>query len=382
MFGFIKSKVTDVAEGATGMDLDGDGKAGKKSGSGGTGGAGGLSLGSATSMLSSLAFPKNDAGGVDLDDGYALPVSDCTGNKKSLFVGINYFGQKGELRGCLNDVVNMKELIMSKYGFADDAEHMLVLTDDQEGANAPTRENIERGMRWLIEGAQEGDSLFFHYSGHGGTTDDVSPESDEADGKDETLIPVDYQANGVIVDDEIHETLVAPLPKGVRLTAVMDCCHSGSIFDLPFSYQIDGSLHIIETDNRKKAIEAAIKAGKALICGDKLQAAMHSASAVWNLVKQDDPSAGRPMVVRKSLADVVQFSGCKDEQTSADAHIDGEHTGAMSWALIGCLNEFGLEQTYSELLGNIRTKLATKYTQVPQMSSGHKMNMSGSKFHM
>ncbi len=106
--------------------------------------------------------------------------------------------------------------------------------------------------RWLIQGAKSGDSLFFHYSGHGATSKDVSPETDEADGQDETLVPLDYQSAGMIVDDEIFDMLVAPLPKGVRLTAVMDCCHSGSVFDLPYSYVLDGSRDLpVEVDNRK-----------------------------------------------------------------------------------------------------------------------------------
>jgi hypothetical protein len=42
---------------------------------------------------------------------------------------------------------------------------------------------------------------------------DVRPDTDEADGQDETLVPVDYQSAGMIVDDEIFDMLVAPLPK-------------------------------------------------------------------------------------------------------------------------------------------------------------------------
>lgn len=31
---------------------------------------------------------------------------------------------------------------------------------------------------------------------------------------------------------------------------------------------------------------------------------------------------------------VFMFSGCKDEQTSADAFIAGKHVGAMSWSFL------------------------------------------------
>lgn len=34
---------------------------------------------------------------------------------------------------------------------------------------------------------------------------------------------------------------------------------------------------------------------------------------------------------------VFMFSGCKDDQTSADATISGSHVGAMSWALLQTL---------------------------------------------
>lgn len=40
---------------------------------------------------------------------------------------------------------------------------------------------------------------------------------DEADGKDETMVPVDYQRSGQIRDDIIFEELVAKLPAGVSL---------------------------------------------------------------------------------------------------------------------------------------------------------------------
>jgi hypothetical protein len=54
-------------------------------------------------------------------------------------------------------------------------------------------------MRWLVQGAQPNDSLFFHFSGHGGQTEDL--DGDEDDGLDETIYPVDFKQAGMIVDD-------------------------------------------------------------------------------------------------------------------------------------------------------------------------------------
>jgi metacaspase-1 len=60
-------------------------------------------------------------------------------------------------------------------------------------------------------------------------------------GYDETILPVDFQSAGEIIDDDIHRIVVRPLPKGVRLHAIFDSCHSGSVMDLPFSYKVCGA---------------------------------------------------------------------------------------------------------------------------------------------
>merc|ERR1711916_26000 len=86
--------------------------------------------------------------------------------------------------------------------------------------------------------------------------------------------------------------------------------------------------------------------------------------------------------IKTSLADVIQFSGCKDSQTSADAFIEGESCGAMSHSLIKAFNDHGLNQTYAEVLKNVRTTLLGKYKQIPQMSTGHRMMDLDGTFHM
>ena len=43
---------------------------------------------------------------------------------------------------------------------------------------------------------------------------------------------------GQIVDDELNNWLVNPLPQGVILHCVIDACHSGSVMDLPYRSKI------------------------------------------------------------------------------------------------------------------------------------------------
>ena len=42
--------------------------------------------------------------------------------------------------------------------------------------------------------------------------------------------------SGQIVDDEMNAILVQQLPRGARLTAIFDSCHSATALDLPYVY--------------------------------------------------------------------------------------------------------------------------------------------------
>lgn len=73
---------------------------------------------------------------------------------------------------------------------------------------------------------------------------------------------------------------------------------------------------------------------------------------------------------KMSPADCISFSGCKDDQTSADAQEGGEATGAMSYAFVSTLTE-KQHQSYQDLLVNVRKILKSKYAQKPQLSASH-----------
>ncbi|KXN72137.1 hypothetical protein CONCODRAFT_5060 [Conidiobolus coronatus NRRL 28638] len=302
------------------------------------------------------SLPRDQPLPEGFQQGQQIQVSNFSGKKRALLIGINYFKTKAELRGCINDVQNVKNFLMKHYGFRLD--DMVILTDDQQDPKfIPTRQNMINAMHWLVGGAQPNDSFFFHYSGHGSQQEDKT--GDEDDGFDETICPVDYERAGMIIDDEMNDIMVKPLPQGCRLTAIFDCCHSGTALDLPYVYNHEGKLK--EYNPGKVALTSLVTVGKSYMTGDIMGAAMGLKSGLEKLVK-------------------VMFSGCKDTQTSADTQEQGVGaTGAMSYALIKSLTTDPYGLTYLQLLNSVRQILRGKYQQLPQLSSGRPMNME-SKF--
>ncbi|KEZ43577.1 hypothetical protein SAPIO_CDS4502 [Scedosporium apiospermum] len=287
---------------------------------------------------------------------YAYQYSRCTGIRKALLIGINYFGQRGQLRGCINDVRNMSAYLVTHFGYK--REDMVILTDDQQNPmSQPTKQNILRAMHWLVKDARPNDALFFHYSGHGGQTKDL--DGDEVDGYDEVIYPVDFRQTGHITDDEMHRIMVQPLQAGVRLTAIFDSCHSGTALDLPYIYSTQGIM---------KAPDLAREAGEGLLQVVSSGSLSEAANGFTSLLKRaatGQEAHERTMMTKTSPADVVMFSGSKDNQTSAD-----ENTGAMSWAFMSALKK-NPQQSYVQLLNSIRDELSTRYTQRPQLSCSH-----------
>jgi hypothetical protein len=251
-----------------------------------------------------------------------------TGRRKALLIGINYTGTRAALRGCVNDVRNMKDML-AQHGFHDRPDSMVCLTDDQRGQFSPTKANIMKGLQWLVAGAVAGDSLFFHFSGHGAQKRD--PTGHESDGMNETVLPVDFQRAGQITDDEIWNTIVWPLQSGVRLTAVMDCCHSGTGMDLPFLWKY-GS---------------------------------------WEEEVNPAHSAG----------DVQLFSGCEDAQCSADTYSASVGAGgAMTQAFIAALKSNPMA-LYPDFLETIHRHLRRRgMRQKPMLTSSQRFDLSSRVF--
>lgn len=246
-----------------------------------------------------------------------------------MIIGINYIGSSSALRGCINDANNVSAYLHNRRGYK--REDMVVLTDDQrDQVSQPTKANIERAMHWLVKDARPNDSLFFHYSGtiiapwltstsmisnpnagHGGQTEDL--DGDEEDGYDEVIYPVDFKRAGHIVDDYMHQVMVASLLPGVRLTAIFDSCHSGSALDLPFIYSTQGVLK--EPNLAKEAGQGLLGMVTSYAKGDLGGVASGAFNLIKRVAKGNDVTEANKRT-KTSPADVIMWSGSKDVQTS------------------------------------------------------------------
>lgn len=241
--------------------------------------------------------------------------------KQALLVGINYTGTFSALNGCINDVQNIKKYLLQR-GYSE--ENITVLTD--ETAMKPTRVNILTQLLKLI--LCDAKKLFFHYSGHGSYVRDE--DGDEPDGKDECLCPIDYEDAGMILDDELRGILQC-LNEGKKLTVLLDCCHSGSGCDLSYNM--------------------CERAGRYLMVKTRKQ--------------------------RKTRGDCVMISGCRDNQTSADAYIEGNYQGALTNSFLDLVSGNAVSLSYEELVLQLRLKLKNEeYSQIPCLSSGKKLQLT------
>jgi hypothetical protein len=139
--------------------------------------------------------------------------------KKAVMIGINYFCQRGQLRGSTRDVKNMAACLNVNFGYQ--RENMVILSDDQQHPlSQPTKANILQAMHCLTKDAQSNDSLVFYYSGHGPKP--AGFHENQEDAYTEVMYPVDFRSAGLISSLEVHKIMVEGLSAGVKLKTILD----------------------------------------------------------------------------------------------------------------------------------------------------------------
>ena len=261
--------------------------------------------------------------------------------KKALCVGINDFKNYpgAALRGCVNDVQDMSSLLQNLLGFA--SEDITTLTD----ADA-TKANIMNSLKTMVDEAKAGkhNYLVFSFSSHGTQVPDLS--GDEDDAADEAFCPHDlnqagdvWDPNFIITDDELHDLFVT-LPENVLLEVYLDTCHSGS---------------------GVKGIDFLLTRKPRYMPPPSLQA-----------FKQIDGRVSRGLarkfMVQQPVVHHILWAGCRADQTSADALIEGSWHGAFTYYfckhMLACKNQLSRKEVMSKVREDL---VAGDYTQVPQL---------------
>ena len=161
------------------------------------------------------------------------PAALQAAEKRALLIGINDYlaNDPGaqppvgdtwvpeDLNGALNDIALMRQVLKSRYGFAD--KNIRTLEN-----SAATRTAMLAALEDFVAQTRPGDIVYIHFSGHGSQVPDT--DGDEEDGLDETILSHDARTGNVpdITDDELGRLLA-----GLRTPnslVVLDSCHSGT----------------------------------------------------------------------------------------------------------------------------------------------------------
>ncbi|KAF5759495.1 putative Caspase-like domain superfamily [Helianthus annuus] len=147
-----------------------------------------------------------------------------TGSKRlAVLVGFNYANTPNELHGCINDVLAMRQVLIDRFGF--EPSNIQLLTDAPGSLIMPTGAKIKEVLHHMVDVAEPGDILYFHYSGHG--TRIPSNKHVHPFHQDEAIVPCDYN----LITDVDFRNLVNRVPKGASFTILSDSCHSGGLID-------------------------------------------------------------------------------------------------------------------------------------------------------
>ena len=243
-------------------------------------------------------------------------------------MGINaYPNPNNNLRGCINDIIDMEYFIASKNKVYA-RENIKTLTDSKA-----TKKNIINHLKWLLLGANAGDQILFHYSGHGAQLPSKG-HTFEQDGLDEIICPYDFSdadAAKTAISDKEFAKIFSDIPKGVHFVWISDSCHSEDL----------SRKQHLAPETRFRRFNHEPQQGVAI------PAASLGAA---------------PIPLHGAL-----LSGCASYQLSADAYINNRFNGAFTHYLIKNLSQYGQDASMQDIIKYVNIDLMNNdYDQNPQ----------------
>ena len=280
--------------------------------------------------------------------------------KRAICVGINKFANFPQfaLNGCANDAKDMVALCKELLGFK--ASEVKQLIDAQA-----SKASIMAQLNAAVADAKAGklNYILFSLSSHGTQMADTS--GDEPEGMDEAFVPYDIAQKGnqwdpatIICDDELN-ALFSSLPSGVLLEVYLDTCHSGSgLRGAEFSLTAPRPRFIAPPIGE---LQGAVKQRR--VRGFSLQSRSATAPAKKSAANRPAQDADRGPASNNHIL----WTGCKADQTSADAYINGRYCGAFTHHFIKVMRESQNKLSRRDVVAKVRALLKGGFSQVPQL---------------
>ncbi len=227
----------------------------------------------------------------------------------------------------------------------------------------PTYKNIVTQFHQLTETAAPGDLVYIQYSGHGGRAKTNYPHIKGENGIDEGLIPVDIgSSEGQYLRDlELATLLKRMVDKGLVVTLVLDCCHSGGA--VRGKYADIRGLDTIDHTPRPLS---------------NLVASQSELAANWLSLKpkevKDAVITRKATAVASMLPEVkgyVLLAACRPSESAYEYTIDGkQRNGALTYWLLDTLNQPMPGMTYKMVHDRISAKIKTLFPRQTPMLMG------------
>ena len=282
--------------------------------------------------------------------------------KRAICVGINKFANYPQfaLNGCVNDANDMASLCKQLLGFK--ASEVTVLTDAKA-----TKAAIMSALGLAVKDAKAGkiSSLLFAWSSHGTQMTDTS--GDEPDGKDEAFVPYDIAEKAgdwdparIITDDEFHD-LFSQLPANLLLEVYLDTCHSGSgLRGAEFGLHAPRARFVAPPSHQGVGRQATVSGFTLAAKAQSKTPPKKPSAASWKPLDAKATSDGLHHIL---------WSGCKADQTSADAYFSGRYNGAFTYHYIKVLRATNNGLSRAKVIAQMRTAMNGQFSQTPQLET-------------
>eukprot|EP00916_Digyalum_oweni_P019658 GHVL01032803.1.p1 GENE.GHVL01032803.1~~GHVL01032803.1.p1 ORF type:complete len:620 (+),score=76.41 GHVL01032803.1:44-1903(+) len=228
--------------------------------------------------------------------------------KKAVIVAINYSGTQDALTACHNDAHSIRQALRALQ-FED--ENIRILSDEDH-SEMPTKTNILKAVRWLVEDARDGDARSFFFCG---LSSEITTFENSKIG---AMLPIDFRKNNCVITeiDILKELEVAPA-------------------NVQFSIFVDSSYVGLRACTGQTVMSKTSHAKAAELLLDCSEVRVRYCSNPPDVVVSGSHE------LSKLLCNVYCFTGSRNGQVAVECEINGLWQGTFSYILSKILNQRG-----------------------------------------